>query len=68
METKVQGYTCYECVWTSAGEGGFQTARAKILDDGVWHYCLTVFAPAENVSSLQADWQSIFDSFGLDQS
>ncbi len=65
LETKEQGITCYECAWTSAGEGGFQTARAKILDDGVWHYCLTVLAPAEEVSSLQADWQQLFDSFSL---
>lgn len=68
METKTQGYSCYECAWTSAGEGGFQTARTKILDDGVWHYCLTVFAPAENVSNLQGQWQSLFDSFALAQS
>ena len=68
METKSQGYACYECVWTSAGEGGFQTARTKILDDGIWHYCLTVMAPAETVGSLQGDWQSLFDSFSLNQS
>lgn len=68
METEEKGYRCFECVWTSAGEGGFQTARTKILDDGLWHYCLTVMAPAEMVSSLQEDWKSLFESFALAQS
>ncbi len=67
LQRKEQDYTCYESAWTSIGEGGFQTARTKILDDGAWHYCLTVCAPAEEVSALQTDWQTLFDSFGLTQ-
>ena len=68
METKWQGYSSFECVWTSAGDGGFQTARSKILDDGRWHYCLTVLAPSESVSQLQEAWNDLFTSFGLTQS
>lgn len=68
MQTKRDGYTCYECVWTSAGENGFQTGRTKILDDGAWHYSLTVLAPAEASVQLQQQWQQMFESFGLAQS
>ena len=68
MQTKRDGYTCYECVWTSAGETGFQTGRTKILDDGAWHYSLTVLAPAESAGAMQAQWQQLFESFGLAQS
>lgn len=68
MQTKSSDHNCYECAWTSAGEAGFQVARTKILDDGVWHYCLTVFAPADNAGELQKTWQQLFDSFGLTQS
>ncbi len=65
VETKGKDYACYECAWTSAGEGGFQTARTKILDDGVYHYCLTVLAPAEEMAGLQEELQQLFGSFTL---
>lgn len=68
MQTKDADYSCHECAWTSAGEAGFQVGRTKILDDGSWHYCLTVLAPAEEVGQLQNTWQRLFDSFGLTQS
>lgn len=68
MQTKSTDHSCYECAWTSAGEAGFQVGRTKILDDGNWHYCLTVFAPADDAGSLQNDWQLLFNSFALSQS
>lgn len=68
MQTKSADHSCYECAWTSAAESGFQVGRAKILDDGIWHYCLSVFAPADDVGVLQDDWQELFDSFTLAQS
>lgn len=68
MQTRGSDYSCYECAWTSAGEAGFQVGRTKILDDGNWYYCLTVFAPANDAGSLQNDWQRLFESFYLSQS
>ena len=68
MQTKRDGYNCYECAWTSAGETGFQTGRTKIIDDGAWHYSLTVLAPSETAGQLQDQWQQLFESFGLAQS
>lgn len=55
----------YESVWSGLGEEGEQVGRLIILDDGNYHYCLTVMADAENAGSLQAQWQAVIDSFEL---
>ena len=55
----------YECVWIAAGEGGDQVGRTAILDDGNYHYCLSVMAPAQEAGSLQEVWQSLFLSLEL---
>ena len=56
----------YEFVWAVAGEQGDELARAVILDDGVFHYVLTLQAPAEQVSQLQQTWKELIDTFSLD--
>lgn len=55
----------YVCVWTSAGEGGDQVCKATILDDGDYHYVLSVMAPAENAGALADTWQQLMDSFSI---
>ena len=55
----------YECAWTSAGENGDQVARAVVLDDGQYHYCVSVMADADEAGSLQAQWQGILSSVSL---
>lgn len=57
--------TRYECAWVSAGEGGDQVARTVILDDGTYHYTLTVMGGAEQAGHLAQVWQAITDSFTL---
>lgn len=65
MATSAMDCTRYTCVWTAAGETGDTVGRAVILDDGVYHYCLTVTADADDAAALQDIWQQIFDSFSL---
>ena len=65
MEREKDGIKVYRCVWSSAGEGGDQVARSLILDDGVFHYAVTVMAPAENASALEDACQEIFSSVTL---
>ena len=65
IQREKDGITAYRCVWTSAGEGGDQVARSLILDDGAFHYAVTVMAPAENASALEDGWQEIFSSVTL---
>lgn len=66
IETGLTDAARYECVWTAAGEAGDIVARAAVLDDGSYHYCLTVMASAKDAGKLQGVWQEIFQSYGLD--
>ena len=59
METAQMGQNRYECVWTAAGEGGDMVGRAVVLDDGCYHYCVTVMGNAENARQLQETFQQI---------
>lgn len=65
MATAATGWTRYECVWTAAGEAGDTVGRAVILDDGVYHYCLTLTADADQVSTLQDIFREIIASYSL---
>ena len=57
----------YECVWAAAGEGTDQLGRAVILDDGNFHYTITVMADADKAGTLADTWQALLDSFRLTQ-
>lgn len=65
METERDGITRYECVWSAAGEGGDQVGRAVVLDDGCYHYVVTVMADFERAGDLTKTWQGILDSVTL---
>lgn len=66
METASGTCKRRDWVWTAAGEGGDQIGRAAVLDDGTYHYCVTVMAGEEQAGSLQEQWDEIFDSFSID--
>ncbi len=59
------GMQRYECAWTCVGEAGDQVGRAVVVDDGVYHYCVSVMADATEAGSLQAQWQGILTSVSL---
>lgn len=65
VETKTDGYKRYEAVWSCAGENGDQVGRIAVLDDGNYHYTVTVLADAEAAGELSGDWQAMFRSFRL---
>lgn len=65
METKQEGISRFETVWTAAGEGGDQIGRAVILDDGYYHYAVTVMADALTAGTLTPVWQTVLDSVKL---
>jgi len=52
----------YDFVWTMAGEQGQRLGRCTILDDGEYHYCLSVLQDSEDTPIL---WQDVFGSFAL---
>jgi hypothetical protein len=65
MQTKREAADCFECVWTGAGEGGDQINRTMVLDDGYYHYAVTVMAPADDAGKFAQTWQTIFNSVKL---
>ena len=56
----------YDLVWSSLGESGEQIGRAAILDDGNYHYVLSVMADAEQTMEYEQCWQQLFASYGLE--
>ncbi len=65
METAQMGLSRYEWVWTAAGEGGDALCRSVLLDDGSYHYCITVMAPAAEAGKLTAQWQALLGGISL---
>ena len=65
MHTKQDDADRYEFVWVSAGEAGDRLGRAAVLDDGSYHYCMSVLRDAENPKKSQIVWRDVFDSFTL---
>lgn len=65
MQTVQNQTVRYETVWSAAGEGGDQTCRAVILDDGKYHYAVTVMAPYTSAGELRETWQNILSSVTL---
>ena len=62
MTTETGNLKRHESTWISAGEAGDHVGRTVIIDDGVYHYSLSVMAPAEEAGSLQESWQELFSS------
>ena len=65
LETAAGEHKRYDWVWTAAGEGGDVLCRSAVLDDGNYHYCMTVMAPAQQAGALTEEWNNLFCSFGL---
>lgn len=65
VKTEQDAADRYEFVWVSAGEEGERLGRAVILDDGNYHYCLSVLRDAESKANSQIVWSDVFQSFSL---
>lgn len=64
METQWDQVSRYDFVWASAGETGDRLGRGAILDDGQYHYCMTVLRDADWEDS-RGLWDAVFSSFDL---
>lgn len=65
MAREQNGISTYRCVWTATGETGEQVARCLILDDGKFHYAVTVMAGAAEAAALEDTWQALFASVSI---
>lgn len=63
MTTQEEDLTRHEFVWTAMGEGGEQLGRAVVLDDGSYHYAMTVLRDADTTETGQIAWNDVFGSF-----
>lgn len=55
----------YDLVWSCLGEHGDQIGRACILDDGNYHYVLSVLGEAERSGEFAEVWEELFSSYAL---
>ena len=62
LETQQGDADRYDFVWTTAGETGDRLGRAVILDDGDYHYCMSVLRDPEEALIV---WRDVFESFSL---
>ena len=65
MQTQIDGVDRYDFVWASAGEKGERLGRAVVLDDGHYHYCMSVLRDADSTEKTQIVWRDVFNSFSL---
>lgn len=65
VETQWQDVTRYEFVWAAIGENGDRLGRAVVLDDGTYHYCLSVIRDASLSQDSQIVWNEVFSSFAV---
>ncbi len=65
MQTKRDGYPCYEFAWASAGENDDQVGRALVLDDGAYHYTICVLGDAATAAQNRIRWEELFQSASL---
>lgn len=64
IKTNSDDMDLYRFVWTAAGEAEQQVGRGCILDDGNFHYVLSVMSNESYAGMLNEDsWQSVFRSF-----
>ena len=65
ISTRPADVNRYDFVWATAGEEGDRLGRAVILDDGNYHYTMTVLRDADTTENSQIVWRSVFESFRL---
>ena len=66
MRTKEDAIKRYDTVWAATAEDGDRVGRIAVLDDGSYHYVLTVMADAEKAGSLTDSWQTLFRSLHIE--
>ena len=62
MQTQSGDLKRYACVWSAAGEGGDHVGRAVILDDGSYHYAVSVMADFATAGDLADTWQELLST------
>lgn len=56
----------YLCAWSAVSEEGDLVGRCAVLDDGRYHYCLSVLADARMSGEIRDDIDAIFAGYSLE--
>lgn len=65
MYTELPDVDKYALVWACAGEAGERLGKAVVLDDGSYHYVLSILADADRTAEYTEVWNAMFESFRL---
>ena len=65
LSTSQDNLDCHEFVWACAGEQGELVGRAMILDDGCYHYCVSILGDARQAMENKVLWDDMFRSSTL---
>ena len=65
LETSANGQRRYDWVWTAAGEGGDVVGRVVVIDDGKYHYCVSLQTQAQMAWELESAWSELLRSFAV---
>ena len=55
----------YRCGWSAAGEEGEQVGQCVVIDDGCYHYCLTIVTDADYAAELRPVIDMILNSYSF---
>lgn len=65
IETKSGDIKRYDLVWSCLGEEGELVGRACVLDDGNYHYVLSVLAADDRAKEFEDAWEELFSAYAL---
>lgn len=65
MKTDNNGIITYQCAWSAVGEGTDRICRAAILDDGAFHYAVTVMTNSGNMAAITKAWSPLLETLYL---
>ena len=65
VRQQVEDMTCHETAWSTTGEDGMKAARTAVLDDGNYHYCISVMVPESDAEEVGDFFTQILDSVSI---
>ena len=65
MEIPVAQGNSFRCGWSAADDEGERIGQCIIIDDGRYHYCLSVLADAEEADTLRPMIETVLNSYSF---
>ena len=66
MEVTTENCSKYLCAWSSVSEAGELVGRCAVLDDGRYHYCLSVLVDAQMSGEMRDEIDTLFADYSLE--